>query len=325
MARWPSNATLEELGDFVPQPLKPALRRTRDLALGTWPPSLAEWRLARTPLNPLTFNDKVRYRIAYDRRPHLTTFADKVAVRDYVTDRVGADYLTPQYGVHRSSAEIDWASLPREYVVKASHGSGAVVLVSQQADTDARLPARTRWVGWDRFAVRPEHASRTLLAPLVDKWMTLNYEFGPGRFPEWAYRDVPRRIITEHLLVGPDGEAPVDIKFFVFDGVCRLLYIGAGDDEGYHRNLFTPAGVPILVDYGYRRAAVDPPLPATLAGFVSVAEELGRGVDFVRVDLYDLAGRIVFGELTNYPAAGVDDFRPARFDEELGACWNLRV
>jgi len=155
VARWPSNATLEELGDFVPQPLKPALRRTRDLALGTWPPSLAEWRLARTPLNPLTFNDKVRYRIAYDRRPHLTTFADKVAVRDYVTDRVGADYLTPQYGVHRSSAEIDWASLPREYVVKASHGSGAVVLVSQQADTDARLPARTRWVGWDRFAVRP--------------------------------------------------------------------------------------------------------------------------------------------------------------------------
>jgi len=136
---------------------------------------------------------------------------------------------------------------------------------------------------------------------------------------------VPRRIITEHLLVGPDGEAPVDIKFFVFDGVCRLLCIGAGDDEGYHRNLFTPAGVPILVDYGYRRAAVDPPLPATLAGFVSVAEELGRGVDFVRVDLYDLAGRIVFGELTNYPAAGVDDFRPARFDEELGACWNLRV
>ncbi len=325
MPRWTSNATLEELGDYVPQPLKPAFRRTRDLALGPWPPSLAEWRPARTPLDPITFNDKVRYRIAYDRRPHLTMFADKVAVRDYVADRVGDGYLTPQYAVHRSSDEIDWDSLPREYVVKASHGSGAVVLVTDQADADARLPARSRWAAWDRFAVRPEHASRALLAPLVDRWMTLNYEFGPGRLPEWAYRDVPPRIITEQLLVGPSGEKPVDVKFFVFDGVCRFLYIGVGDDDGYHRNLFSPTGTPIPVEYGYTRAAVDPPLPESLAEFVSVAEELGRGVDFVRVDLYDLAGRVVFGELTNYPAAGVDDFRPATFDEELGALWDIQV
>jgi hypothetical protein len=79
------------------------------------------------------------------------------------------------------------------------------------------------------------------------------------------------------------------------------------------------------VEYGYTRAAVDPPLPEALAEFVSVAEELGRGVDFVRVDLYDLAGRVVFGELTNYPAAGVDDFRPATFDEELGTRWDIQV
>jgi len=246
-------------------------------------------------------------------------------VRDYVAERVGAGYLTPQYGVHASSDEIDWDSLPREYVVKASHGSGAVVLVSDHAEADARLPARSRWAGWDRFAVRPENAPRALLAPLVDKWMTLNYEFGPGRLPEWAYRDVPPRIITEELLVGPHGEKPVDIKFFVFDGACRFLYIGSSDDDGYHRNLFTPAGVPLPVEYGYTRAAVDPPLPGSLAEFVSVAEELGRGVDFVRVDLYNLAGRVVFGELTSYPAAGVDDFRPARFDEELGALWDLQV
>jgi hypothetical protein len=321
--RWTSNATLEELGEFVPQPLKPALRRTRDLALGTWPASLAEWRLARTPVDPSTFNDKVRYRIAYDRRPHLTTFADKVAVRDYVADRVGLRYLTPQYGVHRSADDVDWTSLPREYVIKASHGSGAVVLVTDQADSDARLPTHTRWAGWDRFAVRPEHAPRALLAPLVDKWMTLNYEFGPGRLPEWAYRDVPPRIITEQLLVGPAGEKPVDIKFFVFDGVCEFLYVGTGDDDGYHRNLFTPCGTPIPVEYGYSRAAVEPRLPSALAEFVEVAEELGRGVDFVRVDLYDVAGRLVFGELTNYPSAGVDEFRPATFDEALGARWNL--
>jgi len=172
MAHWWSTIGLEEIGAHVPQPLKPALRRSRDVLRGTWPDARADRRLARTPTDPVTFNEKVRYRIAYDRDPRLTRFADKVASRDYVAERIGEEFLTHLHGVYPSGAAVPWSSLPEEYVCKASHGSGAVVIVWEGAEADARLPANPRWASWDRFTVRPEHASRQRLSALADKWMS---------------------------------------------------------------------------------------------------------------------------------------------------------
>lgn len=322
--RWLTYEAEYAVGDAIPQQLKPLFRRGRDLMRGFWPRPVADYRLAHWPRDPQLFSEKVQYRVAYDRRPHLTLFADKAAVRDYVAERVGPHVLTDCVGIYSSAREIPWTELPREYAVKATHGSGGLVLVADFADPGNRLPASTRGVGWGRYTVRPEHAVQQRIAAIADTWMTLRYEYGTGRLPEFAYRDVPPRILVEHLLEDRRGRIASDWKCFVFDGVLRLVTVES-DRYGDHRQeVFDRDGNRLG-----RMLSAPPdeltPLPDNFGELVAVAEALGQGIDFVRVDLYDVDGeRIVFGELTNYPGAGRQTF-PEEWDRQLGSWWNLAV
>ncbi len=307
----------------LPPAAKWWLRRAGDAAHGRWPSAVADWRLSRTSTAPETFNEKVRYRMAYDRRPLLTLMADKVAARGFVADRLGEEFLTRSYGAYRTSAEIPWATLPREYACKASHGSGAIVLVWDGADAAAHLPASARFVGWERFVVRPEQAPAERLAPLVDRWMSVGFEHAPGSLPEWAYRDVVPQVLVEELLLDVDGRLPFDHKFFVFDGVCRFVSVVEHRFSEPTLTVYGIDGEPWPVQYAFARPAVPTPLTPRLPDLIAAAEELGRGMDFVRVDLYEVAGRIVFGELTNYPNAGSQPFTPSHFDRQFGSYWTL--
>jgi hypothetical protein len=320
----PGPGTLEKIGASVPQPLKPSLRRVRDVATGHWPKSLAYWRLGRTDQHPQTYTDKLLWRMAYDRRPMLTMFADKVGVRDYVADRIGDEHLSHLYGVYARASEVDWAALPHEYVCKASHGSGAVVLVRDAAPGGSLLPASPRFVGWDRFDVRPGPTVPPRLWDLIDKWMSLNFEYGPGRLPEWAYRDIPPRVIFETLLSGPDGNVPSDYKFYTFDGTVRVAQIDSDRFGGRHvREYVGRDGLPNGIRGELGTPDVAATIPESFGRMVEIAEELARGVDFVRVDLYDTPDGIVFGELTNYPGAAVERWEPESVELDLGAHWPL--
>jgi hypothetical protein len=309
-------------GAAVPQPLKPTLRRGRDLIRGFWPRQVADYRLEHWPRDPRTFSEKVQYRVAYDRRPHLTLFADKAGVRDFVAERVGRHVLTDCLGVYDSADAVPWDRLPRGYAIKATHGSGGLVLVTDAADPSNRLPGSARNVGWDRYTVRPEHAVQQRIAAIADKWMTLNYHYGTGRLPEFAYRDVPPRILIEHLLTNRRGAIAADWKCFVFDGVLRILTIES-DRFGDHRQEVFARDGSRLGRFIYDPPDELTPLPANFDELVSVAESLGREIDFVRVDLYNIDGsRVVFGELTNYPGAGRQAF-PGDWDRMLGDWWTL--
>jgi len=314
---------MTDLGGALPQVVKPAARRVRDISQRTWPAAVADWRLARTTREPETFSEKVRYRSAFDRRPLLTTLVDKVAVRGYVTDRLGAEHLPHLLGAYDSATDIPWSELPREFAIKGSHGSGAVVVVWDGAPEGARLPASARFVGWDRFGVRPEQASRERLQSLAAKWLTMNYHYGPGRLPEWAYRDVPPRVMVEELIPGNDGALPSDYKCFVFDGVCRLFHVVDGRFAHHQVAVFNPDGT--VADAVFRdHGCVDvPDLAPHWRDIITAAEELGRGLDFVRVDLYPTPGSFVVGELTVYPHAGRNGWDPPQFDRVAGSWWTL--
>lgn len=318
-----TSARLERVGGRLPQPLKPPLRRARDVVTGRWPRPLAYWRLGRAPEHPVTYTDKVRWRMAHDRRPFLITFADKVAVRDYVAERIGAQHLSTLLAVHERAADVDWSALPREYVCKASHGSGAVVLVRDAAPEGSQLPSSARFVGWDRFDVRPGPTVAPRLWSLIDHWMSMNFEYGPGRLPEWAYRDVPPQVMFEELLAGPDGGVPSDYKFYTFGGVVRLGQVDTDRFGDHHRAYFRRDGSPSEAEPDIGAPRELPELPASWGRMVELAEEIARGVDFVRVDLYDLGDRIVFGELTNYPGAGASTWSPPSVEVELGSYWEL--
>jgi hypothetical protein len=268
---------------------------------------------------PETFNEKVRYKMLRDHRPLLVTFADKAAVRDYVTALGGARYLPRAYAILSDSSDLAALDLPDAYVVKPTHGCGAVVVVSPAAPAEARLPAPG--AGWVYCHVRPGAVDGRRLAALGREWLDQLYGQGPNK--EWAYGMVPRRVIVEELLVGPDGGIPEDYKLFVFHRQVRFIQVDAGRFGGRTQDFYTADWERLDLSGGPAWAPQPPSRPERLDEMIALAETLGAGTDFVRVDLYSLPDRIVFGELTSYPAGGDSPFYPASYNLEFGRFWTV--
>jgi hypothetical protein len=280
----------------------------------------AEYARARfATRNPKTFNDKIHYKMFRDHRPLLTTFADKVAVRDYVTRVIGPQVLPHLIAVTDDPSELRGLDLPANYALKASHASGGVVLVSDTAPAEARLPHEDTY--WPRVAVRPENIDPDHLERLCGAWLGRLY--GGGRYREWAYVDVPHRIVIEELLRDRDGGIPIDYKLFVFNGRCRLVQVDSSRYDEHRQNFFRTDWTKVAVELAAPPAAITPVQPAALAEMVAMAERLGVDTDLVRVDLYDVDGRVVFGELTSYVLGGQYRFRPAEFETEVGSWWTV--
>ena len=214
----------------------------------------------------------------------------------------------------RSLAEVP---LPSSYVVKPTHGSGVAIIVSPRADAGSRLPDPEH--SWAYRHVRPEFAPTETLVSLGRSWLAQLYGQGPNR--EWAYGHVPRRILVEELLTGPDGALPDDYKFFVFHGTCRYVQVDRGRFERRTQDFFTPDWSHLPLNGGNPWAASRIPRPDRLPDMIALAQRLARDTDFVRVDLYDLPERIVFGELSSCPAGGDSPFDPEWFNLQFGDHW----
>lgn len=273
------------------------------------------WRTRR----PRTFRDKVRYKMLRDHRGLVVTFADKAAVRDYVADTIGPEYLPRAYAIVDDAAQLADVPLPADFVVKPTHGSGAAIVVSGRAPADATLP--TDPGSWVYSHVRPEAAPRAELIRVAAGWLTQLYGQGPNR--EWVYGRVPRRVIVEEMLAGTDGGIPADYKFFVFHGRCEFVQVDAGRFGVRTQDFFTREWQHLPMSGGPPWARPEPPRAPGLATMIDLAERLGVDTDFVRVDLYDLDGRVVFGELTSFPAGGDSVFVPESFDEVFGRPWTV--
>jgi hypothetical protein len=276
------------------------------------------WRLWNTR-RPVTFTDKVRYKMLRDHRQLVVTFADKDAVRDHVASTIGAQYLPIAYAITTDARELLTADLPRSFVMKPTHGSGAAVVVSDRAAAETTLP--TDAGSWVYRHVRPEAADRGQLVRLAEGWVAQLYGQGPNR--EWVYGRMPRQVIVEELLVGADGGIPDDYKFFVFHGRARYVQVDAGRFDRRTHDFFDIDWNHLPVSGGPPWADPTPPPPSGYADMIALAERLGAGTDFVRVDLYHLGDRVVFGELTNYPAGGDSPFNPESFNALFGTHWTI--
>jgi len=270
---------------------------------------------------PVTFSQKVIWKMLKDRRPVLTTLADKVAVRDYVARAVGPEVLTELHAVVTDPDELEPDRLPARFVVKPNHASGMIWIVGDEASShDCQSDDSTHQVS-DIFTTTPDGLDWDLLRRTCRRWLSMNYA---DVELEWAYRHIPPRIMVEELLVGADGHVPPDYKFYVFHGRVRLLEVHT-DRFGDHRcNLVRPDWSPVDAQLIYPPAVHAPARPESLDQMIRIAETLGQDTDFVRVDLYDVDGRIVFGELTSNPGGPyAPGFTPRSFDLELGRYWNL--
>jgi hypothetical protein len=323
-AETPMGATARTVRRLTPhgliaasRPARARVRASRPAAAFWTARQRAKWTLRR----PTTFNEKIQYKLAWDRNPLMRTLADKVAVREHVASIVGPEVLPTLHAVADDPRAIDLAALPSRYVVKPSHASGAVIVVHDQADPALRLPVLPTDLGWKGAVawVRPEHLDRDRFDALCDHWLAHDYWRALGA-TEWAYHGIPRRLVVEEFL--EDGtSAPRDFKFVVTHGRVSWFRVNTNDGAVETTTCFDRTGSVLPV--AYSNPASDPPatLPDTIDEMMRIAEALGAGTDMVRVDLYDVGGRIVFGELTNYPSAGRASFDPPEYDRILGADW----
>jgi hypothetical protein len=247
-------------------------------------------------IRPKTFNERIQRRILFDRNPRLALFADKLRVREYVRSILGDDQcLTKLYAVVTSAAEIGQLSLPAKYVMKPNHASGMVKIVT---DSTRILPGE--------------------LEALAVEWLRINYY---DITQEWAYKNIERRVMFEELLE-VDGEIAPDFKFYCFGGEPRLVHVvrdrlGELKVNSYDVNLSL---LPVKLNdrENFRDEIRAPP---NFNRMLEVARRLSAGTDFQRVDLYNVNGRIVFGELTNYVANGRTRFQPPEWDLKYGSYW----
>jgi hypothetical protein len=250
-------------------------------------------------LRPTRFNEKIQSRKLFDRRPILATMSDKIAVRDYVAARMGPDILPVLHHVTETPHDLPFASLPDRFVLKASHGSGWVHVVRNRAA-----------------------ASEADLVTLCKSWLAQNfYEMTQ----EWAYKDIPRRILVEEFLDNGAGESAEDFKFFTFNGRVEFIQIDLARFTGHRKNFFDRDWNPVALRQECENFPGPIPRPGNLAALIECAETLAREIDFVRVDLYSVKDRIYFGELTTTPGNGFFRFDPPDFDERFGALWKMDI
>lgn len=251
--------------------------------------------------SPKRFTEKLQlYKLKY-RNPDMLRCTDKYEVRGYVEEKGLGEFLIPLIGIYNTVDEIDFNLLPKNFVAKSTDGGGGnQVLVCKNKNTLPKNEFKSRLNGW-------------MLARKVKKQA--------GR--EWAYENsYPRRIIIEELIgLDSSNEGLCDYKFFCFNGKVGIIY-GISD-----RNVGQSAQLGIY-DYNFKKLNVDRcderhqdiPLskPLNFEKMVQIAEKLSEDFPHVRVDLYNVAGRIFFGELTFYDGSGYMRFDPDEFDYTLG-------
>lgn len=247
---------------------------------------------------PTLFTEKIQYLKINDSNPIKTMLADKYSVRSWISDKIGANHLVQLLGVWNQFEDIDFNSLPDKFCLKTNHGSGMNYVVKDKNAADFDNIEKT--FSW---------------------WMKCPFYAGSL---ELHYKDIPRKIIAEKYIEEMNGGL-YDYKLHCFNGEPVFIQcIGDRnliDHTGYQMN-FTCDWKPlnwIFEDYPVFSYGV--PKPKCLAEMVDIARALSKDFPYVRVDLYEISGKVFFGEMTFTPAAGIYPYKGTwtrERDKELG-------
>ena len=242
---------------------------------------------------PRTMTEKIHWLKLYDSTPLKGRLADKFLVREWVADTVGEEYLVPLLGVWDSPDEIDFASLPTSFVLKATHGSGWNILVPNKSALDEE---------WARGRLK--------------EWLGLRQAMKGGF--ELHYEYCEPRIVCERFL--RDGTGGLrDYKFMVFDGVVQFAFTVDRRAGLAMRGTYLPDWTRAPFEYTCEAVrAPDVPPPSGLETMLRLASRLGKGFACARVDFYQVRGRVYFGEITFTDADGLSEFVPARYNRIFG-------
>lgn len=234
--------------------------------------------------NPKTFNEKLQWLKLYDHNPQYTQLVDKFEVREYIKKKIGEKYLIPIYGVWEKFEDIDFNSLPNQFVLKCTHDSGSVVICRDKATLNIKN-----------------------IKLKINKALKKNFYYSSR---EWPYKNIKPRIISEKFVTDSElSKELTDYKFYCFNGYVDCVMIcydrAIGDtkfyffDRDWKLKRINKRGISAPRDFSI-------PKPNCIDEMFYIAEKLSYDIPFVRVDLYQSNDQVYFGEMTFYPSSGFD-------------------
>lgn len=251
--------------------------------------------------NPTRFTEKLQWLKLYDRKPIYTKMVDKITAKEYVADIIGDQYIIPTLGTWAHFDEIDFDKLPDKFVMKTNHsGGGGGVLICKDKSSFNKDNARRIM----------EHSLKHTIFPVSR---------------EWPFKNVKPMILVEQLLEDDDEHGLKDYKFYCFNGVPKVLMIASNRFTSHNFNYFDMDFNPLPIE-SVEGKPVDNTLmerPVSFEEMKTIAKALSRDKSHVRVDLYEVAGKVYFGELTFFDSSGFDNLNSDKLDLEWGSWMTL--
>ena len=242
--------------------------------------------------NPRRYTEKLQWYKLYYRNPIMTKCVDKYFVREYIKSKKLDYILNELYNVYDNVEEINFDELPNSFVLKTTNGSGTNILCNNKKELDIDLAKKEL-----NFYLKRETKNA-------------------GR--EWAYNDVRPIIICEKY-IKPKSESDLkDYKFMCFNGKVEYIVVDCDRHTNHKRNIYDTTWKNLNIKTDCDSIDHEIKKPSNLKKMISIAEKLSSDFPHVRVDLYDVDGKIIFGELTFYPWSGYVNYYPDTFDFELG-------
>lgn len=240
--------------------------------------------------HPKTFNEHICADKFKDEKLDYWRYTDKYEARSYVREVIGDEYLNEVLGIYDSFDQIDFDALPERFAMKGTHGSRYNILVTDKSKLDKAAAKKS-----------------------FDKWLKENFYY---KDREKNYKLIKPRIMVDRFLQPRSGEIE-EFKLFCINGKVRMITYNQGEGKNRKSDVYDENWNLLDVQLGYKCFPAEH-LPDNKELLVELAEKLARPFKFVRVDLYNIDGKIYFSELTFHPGGGLVPFNPKEFDRELG-------
>ena len=251
--------------------------------------------------NPVRYTEKLQYLrlYIYPKDPKVIKAAGRAGVREYLTEKGFGECLIPIYGIFDTFDDIDFDKLPNQFVMKCTHACAFNQIVL------------------DKSTFNKEESRKKF-----NKWLKTNYG---KKTVERHYSPIKPQIIIEKYL-GSAENLPVEYKIHVFNGKARNMYVvtGRGKDIRYNNYYIDWTPFDGAQFNGWKKREEGVPVPSNWNEMVKLAEAMAKEFPFVRVDLYNIAGKIYFSELTFTPAKGTLIFDDDKADYEIGEWLDIK-